>query len=465
MLPSAIDAALSELQVSWLSHAGASCLSQLMLLQALELLPTFLTSSDSDDAPSVLSTSTLPRSIITSSDGLPALQWLFSKLKSNPVLDEALAAHACCAEMGVTPAVFASCLVDMERRGFIERVRGWIVVHATDVDSSKLHSCEDGNTTSLLAQHVHVYGDQAAIPSCFERIMAFTPNISADEYGCACSTWTSSFTSAASILTKEMEQDLLNMIKNLSDSNPIVHSSAMDEMMVCHVLEQGGGSITELARASVYHKGDTLVSPPVVACSGGSDCDYCAPKAGKAPPTLPHGHVYQMCPVCLDEKPCVVLPCGHAVCLNDITEQIATAMRDAETPVAARGGQDAGGQSLFELSCGACDTVESRLPFSFICAVAPELTPKLRKQLFSALLLSISGGSSPFARCACGDSVFIGVSHECEVLCDSCGFVTTVGDCKRGLSTGSIYPHPGVSSDAAFQWYALLLIWFGFVCG
>jgi hypothetical protein len=63
--------------------------------------------------------------------------------------------------------------------------------------------------------------------------------------------------------------------------------------------------------------------------------------------------------------------------LNDITEQIATAMRDAETPVAARGGQDAGGQSLFDLSCDACYPVKSRLPFSFICAGAPELTPKL----------------------------------------------------------------------------------------
>ena len=166
-----------------------------------------------------------------------------------------------------------------------------------------------------------------------------------------------------------------------------------------------------------------------------------------------------MCPVCLDDKPCVVLPCGHAVCQGDLVEQIATAMRDAETPAAARGGQDARGQSLFALSCSACDfSVQSRLPFSFICAVAPELTSRLRQRLFSALLLSISGGSSPFARCACGESVFLGVSHECEVLCDSCGFVTTVGDCKRGLSTGSIYPHPGVSSDAAFQWCVPFLV-------
>jgi len=132
---------------------------------------------------------------------------------------------------------------------------------------------------------------------------------------------------------------------------------------------------------------------------------------------------------------------------------IATAMRDAETPVAARGAQDSGGQSLFKLSCTACHPDPSRLPFSFICAVAPELISKLRKQLFSVLLASISGGSSPFARCACGEFVFIGVSHECEVLCEACGFVTTVGDCRRGLATGSIYPHPGVTSDSAFQWY------------
>jgi hypothetical protein len=87
---------------------------------------------------------------------------------------------------------------------------------AADVDSSKLHSSSvESNLTSWLAQHMHVSGGQSAIPSCFERIVVLTPNISADEYGCACGTWTSSFTSAASILTKEMEQDLLNMIKNI----------------------------------------------------------------------------------------------------------------------------------------------------------------------------------------------------------------------------------------------------------
>jgi hypothetical protein len=104
------------------------------------LLPRYLSSGVSDEAWSILSTSTLPRSITTSSDGLPALQWLFSQLHTHYVLDEARATRACCVEMGVTPAVFASCLVDMERRGFIERVRGWISLLAADIDSSALHS-------------------------------------------------------------------------------------------------------------------------------------------------------------------------------------------------------------------------------------------------------------------------------------------------------------------------------------
>ena len=418
------------------------------MMQALDLLPKHLTSADTDDPSSVLSTSTLPRSITTSSDGLPALQWLFSKLQSNPVLDEALTTHACCVEVGVTPAVFASCLVDMERRGFIERVRGWIALLAVDFDSSKLHSCSsDVNITSLLAQHVHVYGDQSAIPDCFERIVIFTPNISADEYGCACDPWTSSFTSASAISTHEMEQDLLNMMTHLSNSNPIIRSQPMDEMLICHVLEQGGGSITELARSSVCYTDGVPVIPHTPACAGGDDCSYCVPKAGEVLPKMPFGQVYQMCTICLDDKPCVVLPCGHAFCHYDLTQQISSAMRGAETRVA----EDSGGQSLFQLRCSSC---ESRLQFSFICAIVPDLVPQLRKQLFSSLLTKISGGSSPFARCTCGDSVFIGVSHECEVLCDSCGVATTVGDCKRGLSTSSIYPHPGVTSDSAFQWYA-----------
>jgi len=392
----------------------------------------------------------------TSSDGLPALQWLFSKLQLNPVLDEALATHACCVEMGVTPAIFASCLVDMERRGFIERVRGWIALLAADVDSSKLHSCcAENNAASFLAQNMHVHGDESVIPLCFERIVVLTPSICADEYGCACNPWTSTFASAAAIPTTEMERDFVAMLQSLSVSNPKVHSQPMDDMLICHVLKQGGGSITELARASVLHKDNVSAAPPSVACSGAELCNFCASKT-----ELPYGHSYQFCPVCLEDKPCIMLRCGHAFCRDDLKQQVVTAMQDAETPIAAKGGQDAGGQSLFELSCLECS---ARLPFSFICVIAPELVVKLRQRLFSSLLMSISGGSSPFARCSCGESVFIGVSHECEVLCDSCGVVTTLGDCKRGLSTGSIYPHPGVTSDAAFQWYNFCFWFFNLV--
>ena len=411
-----------------------------------------------DETWSVLSTSTLPRSITTSSDGLPALQWLFSQLQAHHVLDEALATRACCVEMGVTPAVFASCLVDMERRGFIERVRGWISLLAADIDSSTLHSSSrDSRATSLLARFMHVQGDQGTIPSCFENIVVFTPNISADEYGSACGPWTSSFASAAAIPTTVMEQDFSNMLQNLTVANPKVRSQPMDELLICHVLKQGGGSITELARASVLHQHSVPEVQPCGTCSGGERCDLCARKDDASALKLPFGHAYQFCPVCLEDKPCIFLPCHHAFCLDDLKQQVSTAMHDAETPVAAIGGNGGGGQSLFELSCPECN---SRLPFSFLCAIAPDMAGTLRRRLFSALLMSISGGSSPFARCSCGRSVFIGVSHECEVVCDACGLVTTVGDCKRGIPTGSIYPHPGVTSDSAFQWYASLLIVF-----
>lgn len=366
------------------------------------------------------------------------------------MLDEAQATRTCCVEMGITPAIFASCLVDMERRGFIERVRGWICLLAAGVDSSKLHSSSAENSfTSLLAQHMHVPGCQSAIPACFERIVILTLNISADEYGSACSPWTSSFASAAALPATDMEQDVSNMMQSLAVSDSRVHSQPMDELQICHVLKQGGGSVTELARASVLSQLNVAAVQPFTPCSGGQLCEFCSPTSANVVPTLPHGHVYQFCPVCLEDKPCVVLPCGDAFCLEDLKQQIATAMLDAETPVAAKGGQDAGSQSLFDLSCIECS---GRLSFSFISAVAPDLTRKLRLRLYPALLTSITGGSSPFARCSCGAAVFIGVAHECEVLCDACGAVTTVGDCKRGIPTGSILPHPGVTSDSAFQW-------------
>ena len=452
LLPSAVDAAMKELQVISFSRAFLSQLFSLMPRQTHELLPNYLSSFDGDETWSVLSTSTLPRSITTSSDGMPALQWLFSQLNAHLVLDEAQATRACCVQMGVTPAIFASCLVDMERRGFIERVRGWICLLAADVDSSKLHSSSvESNLTSWLAQHMHVSGGQSAIPSCFERIVVLTPNISADEYGSACSPWTSSFASAAAIPTTDMEQDFANMIQSLAVLDARVLSQPMDELQICHVLKQGGGSVTELARASVLHQHNAAAAQPCAPCSGGNLCEFCTPKSAQVVPNLPHGHLYRFCPACLEDRPCVVLPCGHAFCLEDLKQQVATAMLDAETPVAAKGGQDAGSQSLFDLSCLECN---GRLPFTFISAIAPDLTGKLRQRLYPALLTSITGGSSPFARCSCGASVFIGVSHECEVLCDACGAVTTVGDCKRGIPTGSIYPHPGVTSDSAFQWCA-----------
>ncbi len=426
--------------------------------QAQNLLPSYLSSAGSDEAWSVLSTTTLPRSITTSSDGLPALQWLFSQLHTHHVLDEALATRACCMEMGVTPAVFASCLVDMERRGFIERVRGWISLLAADIDSSQLHSSsKDSYTTSSLARYIHVKGDQSSIPSCFENIVVFTPNISADEYGCACGPWTSSFDSATAIPTTVMEQDFFNMTQNLTVPNSKVRSQPMDELLICHVLKQGGGSITELARASVLHQHSVSEAQPCGACSGGELCELCVNKDDASALKLPFGHAYQFCPVCLEDRPCIFLPCHHAFCLDDLKKQVSIAMHDAETPVAAKGGRDGVGQSLFELSCPDC---KARLPFSFLCAIAPDMAGILRRRLFSALLTSISAGSSPFARCSCGQSVFIGVSHECEVVCDSCGAVTTVGDCKRGIPTGSIYPHPGVTSDSAFQWYTSLSLFY-----
>jgi hypothetical protein len=449
LLPSAIDAAFKELQV--ILFFARVCIFLLMPQQTQGMLPNFLSSADGDETWSVLSTSTLPRSIITSSDGMLVLQWLFSQLHTHLVLDEAYATSACCVQIGVTPAIFASCLVDMERRGFIERVRGWICLLAADVDSSKLHSSSiNSNFTSSLAQHIHLHGSHSAIPSCFERIVVLTPNITADEYGGACIPWTSSFASAAAITTADMEQDFLNIVESLAVSDARVHSQPMDELQICHVLKQGGGSVTELARASVLHQHNVAAVQTCAPCIGEKLCEFCSPKSVQCVPKLPHGHVFQMCPVCLEDKPCVVLPCGHVFCLEDLKQQISTAILDAETPVAAKGGQDAGGQSLFNLSCLDCN---SRLSFTFISAIAPDLTQKLRKRLYPALLTSITGGSSPFARCSCGASVFIGVSHECEVLCDACGAVTTVGDCKRGIPTGSIYPHPGVTSDSAFQWY------------
>jgi len=287
--------------------------------------------------------------------------------------------------------------------------------------------------------------------------VVFTPNISADEYGSACGPWTSSFDSATAIPITVMEQDFFNMTRNLTVPNPKVHSQPMDELLICHVLKQGGGSITELARASVLHQHTVFEFQPSVACSGGELCEMCAKNDDASALKLPFGHAYQFCPVCLEDKPCIFLPCRHAFCLDDLKKQVFTAMHDAETPVAAIGGNGAGGQSLFELACPACNV---RLPFSFLCAIAPDMAGVLRKRLFSALLTSISGGSSPFARCSCGQSVFIGVSHECEVVCDSCGAVTTVGDCKRGIPTGSMYPHPGVTSDLAFQWYKSLSLFY-----
>ncbi len=419
-----------------------------MHMQALGLLPNYLTRSDSDDPCSVLSTRTLPRSIATSSDGLPALQWLFYQLESNPVLDETLAAQNCCEETGVSPAIFASCLVDMERRGFIERVHGWVSLLSFDVDSCKLHSSH-AQPASLLAKHMRIRGDQSVIPSCFERIVVLTPDISANEYGCACTPWTSSFTSTVAMSTHQMEHDFLSILHSLSNSNPKVLSQPMDDLFICNVLTRGGGSVAELARVSVSSKHKITECPPAAVCSGGELCEICSSQGGEFPVKLPYGHIYQCCSLCLDNKPCILLQCGHSFCLEDVKAIILTAMRDAETPAAAIGGREAGGQSLFELGCPDC---KIRISFSFICAIAPDLTTKLRQRLFSTLLASISGGSSPFARCTCGESVFIGTSHECEVLCGSCGLVTTVGDCKRGISTGSMCPHPGVTSDAAFQW-------------
>ncbi len=351
--------------------------------------------------------------------------------------------------MGVTPAIFASCLVDMERRGFIERVRGWICLLANDVDSSKLHSSSVGNNfTSSLAKHMHVPCDQSAIPSCFQRIVVLTANISADEYGSACSPWTSSFFSAVSIPATDMERDVVNMMQSLAVADARVNSQPMDELQICHVLKQSGGSVTELARASVLQSENAAVALPCTPCSGGKICEFCTPKPSQLVPKLPHGHVYQFCFVCLEDKPCIVLPCSHAYCLEDLKQQIVTALNDAETPVAAKG-EGAGIQSLFNLSCLECS---SRLPFNFISTIVPDLTAKLRQRLYPALLNSITGGASPFARCPCLAAVFIGVSHECEVVCDACGAVTTVGDCKRGIPSGSLYPHPGVTSDSAFQW-------------